>query len=341
MPVYGQATSFNDRLVSLLSSVVCNTNDLYNGHRPIAIPPSAVSSNTTVRRRPLFREAILRKATNLRELTPASWATPTATTAILEIVLIVDNGNQETEAACDKIANFISRLLIPYNSKSRIEITRVHAHTIREELCGNSASGAIMGARRQRLFVALGSAIMGLHHYLLMTKSEIGGTSSTSSGNINNNSERQSEYYLVLGAICVDPPPHLWKAYGNPLLDHLDAMQIPSLVAGYDDANDAIHSLRHILKETTLRPRTLIVVARQAARMWTTGEHLDSNKKNQDRNEHVKLDDACFWIARLITKYAEAVQRIRTPPGAVISSSRVFGEETNSIEDALSMRSKL
>ena len=95
MPVFGQSTDFNDRLCSLMSAILYNTNTIYDGGG------GGGSSTTRQRRvpvRPLFTKAILQKAKRLNELKllPSSSSLPssTITKTIIEVILVVDKSSE-------------------------------------------------------------------------------------------------------------------------------------------------------------------------------------------------------------------------------------------------------
>jgi hypothetical protein len=135
MPVYGQPTELNERLSSLMSAIFYNSNDLYDGiDHSVKVPPSTTPSRIR-NHRPLFTEAILRKASQLGELRRKQNSLEGKSTAkastILEVVLVA---NQEDCALGNHLANFISQLFAMPEDKSdslRLEVTTVSSHAIR------------------------------------------------------------------------------------------------------------------------------------------------------------------------------------------------------------------
>lgn len=135
MPVYGQPTELNQRLSSLMSCIFCNSNDLYDGiGYSVKLPPSITPSHISSRR-PLFTEAILRKASTLEETRrkPNSFdGDPTAkASTVLEVVLVAD---QEDGDRCNLLAKLVSRLFAmpeEHSDKLLLEVTTVRSHAIR------------------------------------------------------------------------------------------------------------------------------------------------------------------------------------------------------------------
>jgi hypothetical protein len=136
MPVYGQPTEFNDRISSLMSSIFCNSNDLYDGiDHPVKIPPSAAPSHIR-NHRPLFTEAILQKASKLQELQSKTKpsvgeSTTKRLSTILEFVLVAD---QQDSARCKLLADLISHLCVEpeyHSNKTILEVTTVRSYAIR------------------------------------------------------------------------------------------------------------------------------------------------------------------------------------------------------------------
>ena len=117
----------------------------------------------------------------------------------------------------------------------------------------------------------------------------------------------------ILGVICVDPPPHLWKTCGRSILDQTSLEGVPSLFVGYTEKSEKgvvegiPASLGKLLNDCRRYPRALALVAKDYANVLTR----PSINTAKDENRTL---DACVWLARVITKYTESVQRIRTPP---------------------------
>ena len=113
----------------------CNSNDLYNViDQSDRIPPNAKSSYVSSTR-PLFTEAILRKASKLEELRlkPKSLAgaAMTETSIVLEVVLVAD---EENSVICKLLADIISRLFAmpeDHSNNFLLEVTTVQSHAIR------------------------------------------------------------------------------------------------------------------------------------------------------------------------------------------------------------------
>mmetsp|Transcript_2701 Transcript_2701/g.5642 ORF Transcript_2701/g.5642 Transcript_2701/m.5642 type:complete len:82 (-) Transcript_2701:178-423(-) len=81
------------------------------------------------------------------------------------------------------------------------------------------------------------------------------------------------------------------------------------------------------MNECKRYPRALVLVAKEAAKILRRPG--SSNSKNEKRDF-----DAFVWTAKLVTKYAESIQRIRSPPG-LPSSGTAPGK------DIMSVRSRL
>ena len=129
MPVYGQPTEFNERLCSLMSAIFCNSNDLYDGHHyPTTTSrlPTATHTNTGLYR-PLFTQAMLRKAATLegmqRPQFPAIATTTAAaaatTTIIIEVVLVV--ATVDDNYTCQILTKLISQFFaLPEDGNNNI-----------------------------------------------------------------------------------------------------------------------------------------------------------------------------------------------------------------------------
>ena len=116
----------------------------------------------------------------------------------------------------------------------------------------------------------------------------------------------------ILAMVCVDPPPHLWKACGRCILDQMSLEGIPSLFVGYTEKDcegvEQIHTgLGGLLNDCKHHPRALALVAKDSANILRRPSGSTAKDKNRDF-------DSCVWLARIIAKYAESVQRIRSPP---------------------------
>lgn len=134
MPVYGQSTELNQRLSSLISCIFCNSNDLYDGIDQSIKFPASVTPSRLNSRRPLFSDAILRKASRLEEIRmkpKSSGVVSNTTTTVLEIVLVA---NQEDSARCNLLANLVSHLFAmpeEHTDNLRLEVTSVRSNAIR------------------------------------------------------------------------------------------------------------------------------------------------------------------------------------------------------------------
>jgi hypothetical protein len=98
MPVFGQSTDFNDRLCSLMSAILYNTNSIYDGGGGGGGSGggSATTRQQQQRRvpvRPLFTNAILQKAERLNELKLLPSTSP-STKTIIEVILVVDKSSE-------------------------------------------------------------------------------------------------------------------------------------------------------------------------------------------------------------------------------------------------------
>ena len=132
MPVYAQLTEFNDRVTSLMSAVLYNTNHFYSAN--LGEDRSREASGQ--RERPLFAEAILRKARALRELDSVSKFSGSAATRTVQIVLIRNPTDEShVESSCNLIADLISQLFSMPEDGSGIrvwlQIDIVRSHSIR------------------------------------------------------------------------------------------------------------------------------------------------------------------------------------------------------------------
>lgn len=136
MPVYGQTTEYNERLCSLMSCVFCNSNHLYDGGTSHTTKSTHSSSPAHLSSfRPLFTEAVLRKASRLNEIrwkpkSLAGEAIPNAPT-VLEVVLVF---RPEDSTICDLLCNLISHLLVmpeEHASNLVLEVTPVCSNSIR------------------------------------------------------------------------------------------------------------------------------------------------------------------------------------------------------------------
>jgi len=323
MPVYGQPTEFNDRLSSLMSSIFCNSNDLYDGiDHPVKIPPSAAPSHIR-NRRPLFTEAILQKASKLQELRSKTKplvgeSTTKRLSTILEIVLVAD---QQDSARCKLLSDLISRLFVEpedHSNKTFLEVTAVRSYAIREDLTTARTSRSPLGGdstggiRRQRVFVGLGSALQGLCLYLCKEEALRLRLRHSRDTTRMSPSMPLSLTPAILAVVCVDPPLHLWKACGSYILEQMSLEGIPSFFVGYTEKDgegvEHIHTgLAELLNGCKHHPRALALVAKDSATFLRRPSGSNATEKNRDF-------DACVWLARLIAKYAESVQRIRSPP---------------------------
>ncbi len=131
MPIYGQDTEFNERLCSLMSYIFCNSNNLYDGG--ISHPAKKFHSSAPTHLselRPLFTEAILRKASRLKEIRRKPKSVSAAST-VLEVVLVF---SREDTSICNFLANLISHLFImpeEHSSDLVLEVVSVRSNSIR------------------------------------------------------------------------------------------------------------------------------------------------------------------------------------------------------------------
>ena len=131
MPIYGQATEFNERLCSLMSCIFCNSNDLYDGgltHLTKNIQSSTPTHLSSLR--PLFTEAILRKSSRLKEIRWKPKSSPT-TPIVLQVILV---SSPEDSSICNLLANLISHLFImpeEHSSDLVLELVSVRSNSIR------------------------------------------------------------------------------------------------------------------------------------------------------------------------------------------------------------------
>uniref|UniRef100_A0A7S4AEV8 Uncharacterized protein n=1 Tax=Pseudo-nitzschia australis TaxID=44445 RepID=A0A7S4AEV8_9STRA len=341
MPVYGQATEFNERLSSLMSSVLYNTNHLYSAHH------HPVHTASSYRERPLFADAILRKAAALRALQERSSSmadtttTTTATTWIsIQVVLVeeIDDGCSHDSAYSRSLADFVAQLFsMPQDgggNSFRLQVVTVRSHSIRNDLIAAEPYGASpFGAskqRQRRVFVALGSAIRSLSQYLLLGEAETMALRQQQETTTHGLQQLQQ----FSGIVCVDPPPHLWNTFGRSMLQQTCRGKIPLLVVGYeDDSDNELNSNGNgrgdLLRDFRSHPQAMVVIARASARVGERRGNNDSDsgssssRSNNNNNNVASTNgenrtDACFWLARLIIVYAQALQRLKTPPGKSI-----------------------
>ena len=114
-----------------------------------------------------------------------------------------------------------------------------------------------------------------------------------------------------LAVACIDPPYHLWKSCGKSILEYTSRHGISSLFVGYTNHNNnkkehISKGLGRVLGDCSKHPLALVLVAKESARL------LGSSAKGKDQQQHEL--DVSVWLARLVVKYAEALQRIQTPP---------------------------
>jgi hypothetical protein len=207
---------------------------------------------------------------------------------------------------------------------------------------GGGGSDGSGGRRRHRcrVWVALGSAITGLYQYLLLLEGqrlnhrlllqvESKESSSSSSSLIDDESSSSS---MTLGVICIDPPLYLWNSYGKSVLYQTCLKDIPSLFVvsdqnqqqqqqqqqqydhnsnnneegnSYNSRQNTTSTLSSMvgvmLRDCIHHPHALVVI---------TNDNGNGNNRKKNYN-HL---DYYVWLARLITKYTESIQRLRTPP---------------------------
>ena len=202
--------------------------------------------------------------------------------------------------------------------------------------------------RRRRVWVALGSAITGLYQYLLLLEGqrlkrrllqvESKESSSSSSSLIDDESSSST---MILGVICIDPPLYLWKSYGKSILYQTCLKDIPSLFVVSDqdqqqqqqqqkqydhnsNNNEEGNSYNSRQNTTSTRSSMVGVMLRDCihhphALVVITNDNGNGNGNNS-KNDYNHLD-YYVWLTRLITKYIESIQRLRTPPRTLISTT--------------------
>ena len=164
MPVYGQLTNFNERLCSLMSSIVCNSNSIYEATSTSCggdDDGSSTSSKLSPLFRPLFTKAILQKAKTKKAavvssssssspspLTAAGAATNNMTSVVIvEIVIIVsevsvideegtlnrsNNNNGNNNKTVNLLAKFIQQLYsMPESNNQHLMVHIVRSNFIR------------------------------------------------------------------------------------------------------------------------------------------------------------------------------------------------------------------
>ena len=165
MPVYGQLTNFNERLCSLMSSIVCNSNSIYEATSTSCgggdEDGSSTNSKLSPLFRPLFTKAILQKAKTTKAaavssssspppspLTAAGAATNNMTSmVIVEIVIIVsevsvideegtlnrsNNNNSNNNKTVNLLAKFIQQLYsMPESNNQHLMVHIVRSNFIR------------------------------------------------------------------------------------------------------------------------------------------------------------------------------------------------------------------
>ena len=135
MPLYGQATEINHRLSALLSSVVANTNKLYDGiDYPVTLKQDG-STNMFVRiERPLFTDAILRKAASLQNLRRLAYQKPMAKTVstivFLQIMLVVDQIEYQRSLRLADLITHLFALPDDLVTDVRLEVCVARSHAI-------------------------------------------------------------------------------------------------------------------------------------------------------------------------------------------------------------------
>lgn len=111
------------------------------------------------------------------------------------------------------------------------------------------------------------------------------------------------------------------------MLNQTCLTKIPSLFVGYqrtgvvdgndnDNDNTETNSMGGMLIDCVHHPHALTVIAKESGAVISNDSSSSNNNNNNNAiDNHL---DSCVWLARLITKYTESVQRIRTPPGITI-----------------------
>lgn len=187
--------------------------------------------------------------------------------------------------------------------------------------------------QRRRVFVGLGSALEGLCLYLHqeeVAQLRLACSRDTATRILLRTSLRSTP--KILAVVCIDPPPYLWKTCGRSILDQASIHGIPSFFVGYTEKDeDGVEQipteLGQLLNDCRQYPHALALVAKDSAR--ALNRPINSNAKDKNRDF-----DACVWMAKLVGKYSESVQRIRSPPGCPSS-------DTTSMQNEGSVRSML
>ena len=197
---------------------------------------------------------------------------------------------------------------------------------------------------RRRVWVALGSAITGLYQYLLLLEGqrlnhrllqvESKELSSSSSSLLVQEDDESSSSTMILGVICIDPPLSLWKSYGKSMIYQTCLKDIPSLFVVSDqdqqqqqqqqkqydhNSNNNEEGNSYNSRQNTTSTRSSMVggmlrdcIHHPHALVVITNDNGNGNGNNSKKDyNHL---DYYVWLARLITKYTESIQRLRTPP---------------------------
>ena len=141
MPVYGQPTEFNERLCSLMSAIIYNSNKIYDsGHNSHHGHHHYHRHTTTIRNyRPLFTNSILQKSAALEGMKrPKSAAAGAATIIVIEVVLVVTAVADDDDSirTCRLLAKLISQFFAmpdednPYNCH-QLKVITVRSQSIR------------------------------------------------------------------------------------------------------------------------------------------------------------------------------------------------------------------
>ena len=163
MPVYGQLTNFNERLCSLMSSIVCNSNSIYEATSTSCgggdEDGSSTNSKLSPLFRPLFTKAILQKAKTKKAAAVSSSSSPSPLTAagaatntmtsvvIVEIVIVAseasvkdeegtlnrsNNNNSNNNQTVNLLAKFIQQLYsMPEINNQHLMVHIVRSNFIR------------------------------------------------------------------------------------------------------------------------------------------------------------------------------------------------------------------
>ncbi|OEU12782.1 hypothetical protein FRACYDRAFT_244056 [Fragilariopsis cylindrus CCMP1102] len=234
-----------------------------------------------------------------------------------------------------------------------LDVITVRSQSIQEDLIAAPSTSSFSnfggsGGRRRRhrcrrrVWVALGSAITGLYQYLLLLEGQrlkhrlqqVESKESSSSSSSSLIDDESSSSAMILGVICIDPPLYLWKSYGKSILYQTCLKEIPSLLVVSDqdqqqqqqqqqqydhNSNKNEEGNSYNSRQNTTSTRSSMVgemlrdcIHHPHALVVITNDNSNGTGNNSKKNyNHL---DYYVWLARLITKYTESIQRLRTPP---------------------------